>query len=73
MKQDLPIEASYKKAAKLIADFGRKHEIRDVDIDLLKGEMNLVLVELHNAVVGNMKEDLLPEINKLYERYGYKK
>lgn len=69
----LPINIAYKNADKLITEFGKKHAITDVDLEIFRGELQLVLIELQNNTVLTMKEDLLPEINKLMEKYGYRR
>lgn len=68
-----PIETSYKKADKLLDDFAKKHAIPDADLHIMKTEVNQLMISLHNEVVTEMRENLLPEINKVYERHGYKK
>ncbi len=72
MKEN-PVDIAYKSANKLVADIGRKYSMSDTDVNLLKAEMELVLIELHNSIVQNMKTDILPEINKVFDKFGYKK
>lgn len=69
----LPIDSSYKDLNKLISDLGKKYAIADTDLEIFRGEVQLIMIDLQNNTVLSMKEDLLPEINKLYERYGYRK
>lgn len=73
MKAPTPIEISYKKANRLLDELANKYAISDTDVTITKGEINTLMINLHNTVVEEMRENLLPEINKLYERHGYKK
>lgn len=71
--KELPIDISYKKVSKLIADFSKRYAASDTDMEILKGEINLLMVELHNTVVKEMKENAISEITKTLEKYGYKR
>lgn len=73
MRPPSPIDVAYKKANRLLDDFGTKYEIQEVDLDILKGEVNQVMVLLHNEVLAEIKENALQDIIKVYEKYGYRR
>lgn len=73
MSKVLPIDSSYKALNKLTSDLGKKYAIADTDLEIFRGEVQLIMIELQNNTVLSMKEDLLPEINKVFEKFGYKK
>ena len=73
MKNPPPIESIFRKVDLLVDDISRTHKISKESANLLKEELNELMISVHNIAVKEMKTHAIEEITKTLEKYEFRR